>query len=362
VLKEIFYKLQDSAADSALIRLLGYTTFRAAFAAFTALLILFVFGPWFIRMMRRRKADQSIRDDGPETHLAKTGTPTMGGILINIAILTSVALWQDLREPVTWVVLLCVAGFGLIGLLDDYLKVNRKTSEGLQARFKLVGQFLISIAIVLILYFLGGEEQTKFYFPFFKDALFDMGVFYIPVAVLFLVFTSNAVNLTDGLDGLATGLVMFVGIAFAVLTYLSGHVEVAEYLGIPYLAYASELTISSLALVGACIGFLWFNSHPAQIFMGDTGSLAMGGLIGTFSLMVKKEVLLVLIGGVFVMEAFSVIIQVLWFKFTKKRVFRMAPLHHHFELKGWSETKVVVRFWILGGLFVLASLLTLKLQ
>ncbi|MBN2652364.1 MAG: phospho-N-acetylmuramoyl-pentapeptide-transferase [Spirochaetales bacterium] len=360
--KEIYYGLQEQFSDSALIRLFGYTTFRAALAAFTALFVMFVAGPFFIRLMRRRRLDQSIRNDGPQTHLAKTGTPTMGGILINFAIIISILLWQDFREPMTWVIILCVAGFGLIGFLDDYLKINRKTSEGLQAKFKLIGQFSISITIVLLLYFLNDDKQTLFYFPFFKDALFDLGIFYIPIAVVFLVFTSNAVNLTDGLDGLATGLVIFVGVAFAALTYLSGHIHMANYLQIPFLPFSSELTVTSLALVGACIGFLWFNTHPAQIFMGDTGSLAMGGLIGTLSLMIKKEVLLFIIGGVFMMEAFSVIIQVVSFKLTKKRVFRMAPLHHHFELKGWSETKVVVRFWILGGLFVLLSLLTLKIQ
>lgn len=360
--KEIYYSFQHRVEDSALTRLLGYTTFRSVLAAFTALFILLVFCPFFIRLMKRRRIDQSIRDDGPQTHLIKTGTPTMGGLLINFAIIFSILLWQDLRQPITWIVILCVFGFGLIGFLDDYLKINKKNSVGLHAKFKLIGQFFISFLIVVLIYFLNGEEQTLFYFPFFKDALFDLGLFYIPIAIAFLVFTSNAVNLTDGLDGLATGLVILVGVALAALTYLSGHLHIANYLQIPFLPFSSELTVTALALVGASIGFLWFNSHPAQLFMGDTGSLALGGLIGTISLMIKKEVLLFIIGGVFIMEAFSVIIQVLVYKLTKKRVFKMAPLHHHFELKGWSETTVVIRFWILGGIFVLISLLSLKIQ
>jgi phospho-N-acetylmuramoyl-pentapeptide-transferase len=250
----------------------------------------------------------------------------------------------------------------MIGFLDDYLKIFRKSSDGLQARFKFSAQTLLSLLIMIVLYLNGNEHTTLLYLPFFKNPVLDMGLLYIPFGMLLLVGTSNAVNLTDGLDGLATGLVLLVGITFAIISYLAGRADYAAYLQIPYLPESAELTVLCASLIGASIGFLWYNAHPAEVFMGDTGSLSLGGLIGVLALMTKKEILLIVIGGVFVLEALSVIIQVASYKMRKKRVFRMAPLHHHFEKKGWDETKVVVRFWILGGMFAILSLSTLKIQ
>lgn len=339
-----------------------YITFRSAYAAVTALFLCFILGPRLIRYLQKVKIGQSIREDGPQTHLTKSGVPTMGGILINFAIVVSVLLWQDLDTAFTWLALAAVAGFGLIGFVDDYLKVFKKNPEGLKARYKFLAQIVVALGIVLIIYFTGNEKTTLLYLPFFKYPVVDLGVFYIPFAVLLLVYTSNAVNLTDGLDGLATGLLILVGIAFAVLSYLTGRADYASYLAIPYLPGSGELTVLSFAVVGASVGFLWYNAHPAEIFMGDTGSLALGGVIGVIAILIKKEILLIIIGGVFVLEGLSVIIQVVSYKLTKKRVFKMAPLHHHFELSGWDESKVVIRFWILGGLFAILSLSTLKLQ
>jgi phospho-N-acetylmuramoyl-pentapeptide-transferase len=328
----------------------------------TALLLAFVFGPRMIEWLRKLKFGQSVRADGPQTHLVKTGTPTMGGILIVVAVVVSVLLWEDLRNPFTWLCLAAVVGFGMVGFLDDWLKIRKRNSDGLSAKLKLVAQFAVAAGIVLVLYFMGGDETTKLYVPFLKNAIVDLGWTWIPLAVVYVVFWSNAVNLTDGLDGLATGLVIMAVIAISVITYLTGRVDFSAYLAIPYVKGSGELIVFTLALLGACVGFLWFNSHPAEVFMGDVGSLALGGLMGTLSLIVKKEILLLVIGGVFMLDALSVIIQVAYFKATGKRVFKMAPLHHHFELKGWNETKVVTRFWILGGLFALISLSTLKIQ
>jgi phospho-N-acetylmuramoyl-pentapeptide-transferase len=339
-----------------------YITFRSAYAAVTALVISFIFGPPLIRKLRRLKAGQEVRDDGPETHLSKSGTPTMGGLLILISISISMLLWMDLQNPYTWIILFSILGFGGIGFLDDYLKIFRKSSEGMHARVKFGGQTLISFIVVLTLFVTSNEYTTLLYVPFFKHPVVDLGWLYIPFGMLLIVGFSNAVNLTDGLDGLATGLVILVGVTFALLTYVTGRVDFSEYLQIPFIAGTGELTILCLALVGASIGFLWYNSHPAEVFMGDTGSLSLGGVLGVIALIVKKEILLIIIGGVFVLEVVSVMIQVISYKWKQKRVFKMAPLHHHFELKGWDESKVVVRFWILGGLFTILSLSTLKIQ
>lgn len=357
--KEIFLPL---VAHFSALNVFQYITFRSAYAAVTALFISFLFGPRLIRKLRRLKAGQVVRDDGPRSHLTKSGTPTMGGLLILVSLTVSVLLWQDLSNSFTWIALASLLGFGLIGFLDDYLKIFRKSSDGLQARFKFTAQTLLSLLIMVFLYLNANEHTTLLYLPFFKNPVLDMGVFYIPFGMLLLVGTSNAVNLTDGLDGLATGLVLLVGITFAIISYLAGRADYAAYLQIPYLPESAELTILCAALTGASIGFLWYNAHPAEVFMGDTGSLSLGGLIGVLALMTKKEILLIVIGGVFVLEALSVIIQVGSYKLRKKRVFRMAPLHHHFEKKGWDETKVVVRFWILGGMFAILSLSTLKIQ
>lgn len=339
-----------------------YITFRGAYAAVTALLITFILGPWAIRQLHRLKFGEKIRHDGPSTHLHKSGTPTMGGILIILSIVVSGFLWLDITRAYSIIGILSVLAFGVIGLVDDVRKIRDKNKDGLRGWWKIAGQVGVSLAITAALYRYGGAHTTELYLPFLKQPVLDLGLLYVPFAVLLLVGTSNAVNLTDGLDGLATGLVLMVSLTFAVLSYVTGRIDYANYLQIPYIPGGGELAVLSLAIAGACTGFLWFNSHPAEIMMGDTGSLALGGVVGVLALMIKKEILLVVIGGVFVMEAISVIIQVASFKLTGKRVFRMAPIHHHFELLGWSETKVVLRLWILGGLFAILSLSTLKIR
>jgi len=359
VFKEILLPLVDKYS---FLNIFQYITFRAAYAAVTSLLISFIFGPVLIKFLKKKKAGQEIRDDGPQTHLVKSGTPTMGGILILISIVISVLLWQDLENYFTWISLFSIVGFGAIGFVDDYLKVFRRSSEGLQAKFKFSAQVVVSLIIVMIIYSKDTGYATLLYVPFFKYPVLNLSVMYIPFAVILLVGFSNAVNLTDGLDGLASGLVILVGLTLGIITYLTGRADYAEYLQIPYIRDSGELMILSFALVGASIGFLWYNSHPAEVFMGDTGSLALGGTIGVLALLTKKEILVIIIAGVFVIEAVSVIIQVASFKLRGKRVFKMAPLHHHFELKGWAESKVVIRFWIIGGLFAILSLSTLKIQ
>jgi phospho-N-acetylmuramoyl-pentapeptide-transferase len=339
-----------------------YITFRAAYAAITSLLICFIFGPAIIKFLQRREAGESIRTDGPESHRLKSGTPTMGGLMIILAIVVSSILWMDISTVYTWVALLSVVGFGLLGFVDDWLKTYKKRSDGMEASVKFSGQVILALTVSLFLFFNPTEHTTLLYIPFIKQPILDMGWLYVPFGVLLLVGTTNAVNLTDGLDGLATGLVILVGLTFTALSYLAGRVDYAEYLQIPFLPGSGELSVFALALVGACVGFLWFNAHPAEIMMGDTGSLSLGGAIGVMSMMIKKEILLIVVGGVFVLEAASVIIQVVSYKLRGKRVFRMAPLHHHFELIGWAESKVVLRLWILGGLFAILSLSTLKIR
>ncbi|MDR1625259.1 MAG: phospho-N-acetylmuramoyl-pentapeptide-transferase [Spirochaetia bacterium] len=339
-----------------------YITFRAAYAAVTALLLSFLMGPWVIRQLKILKAGQKVREDGPKTHLAKSGTPTMGGVMIIFAIVVAVLLWQDLRTMYTWIILFAVVGFGAVGFLDDMLKITRKNSRGLPAWGKLLGQFAVAGLIAVLLYVNKTPYTTLLYLPMLKDAVWDMGLVWVPFAVLLQVGFSNAVNLTDGLDGLATGLVIMVGIAFAALCYLSGRADYAEYLQIPNLPGTGELAVLCMAYVGACVGYLWYNIYPCQLMMGDVGSLSLGGVLGVLSLLVKKEILLLIIGGVFVMEAASVIIQVAYYKMTKKRIFLMSTFHHACELRGWSEIQVVVRFWILGGLFLIVGLSTLKIQ
>lgn len=338
-----------------------YITLRGAYAALTTLVLCFLFGGALIEKLRSFKIGQSIRDDGPATHLKKGGTPTMGGVLIIITVVISLLFWQNLRSFKVWLCVSAFLAFGAVGFLDDYLKLRAHNSKGLPARAKLAGQFIVAISIVLALYF-SGEGSTMLYIPFFKNPVIDMGVWWIPFAVLLLVGESNAVNLTDGLDGLATGLLLFVFVTLAVLCYLTGRADYSAYLNIPYIAGAGELAVFCLAALGACVGFLWFNAHPAEVFMGDVGSLSLGGVVATISLVIKKEILILIIGGVFVLEAASVIIQVASYKLRKKRVFKMAPLHHHFEISGWAETKVVTRFWILGGLFAIIALSTIKIQ
>jgi phospho-N-acetylmuramoyl-pentapeptide-transferase len=339
-----------------------YITFRAAYAAVTSLLITLLLGPKVIQMLQHWKIGEGIRSDGPKTHRKKSGTPTMGGLLLVFSTAFSVFLWMDISNLYTWISLVAIIGFGAVGFIDDYIKVFLKKKEGLPSRVKMLGLLIVSTVIMIMLYQSPIEHTTSLFIPMVKGAVLDMGIFFIPFGIFILVATTNAVNLTDGLDGLATGLTIMVGLTFAAIAYLTGRVDFSEYLQIPYLRGAGEIAILSFALVGACVGFLWFNSNPAEVFMGDTGSLMLGGIIGAISLMIKKEILLIVVGGVFVIEVLSVIIQVSSYKLRNKRVFLMSPLHHHFELKGWAENKVVLRFWILGGLFAILSLSTLKIR
>ena len=343
------------------LNIFQYITFRAAYAAITALLISFLFGPWVISRLRAIKTGWIAREDTPDTHKAKAGTPTMGGVLIILAVAVSTFLWEDPSSTYTWLLLFAALGFGGIGFADDLLKL-RGQKTGINAGVKLVAQVLVSAIIVTVLYVQRTDTTTMLYIPFLKRPLLDLSWVYIPFAVILMVGYSNAVNLTDGLDGLAIGLVIMVGLALTVLAYLTGRVDYADYLQIPFVKGGSEIAVFTLAVVGASVGFLWFNSHPAEVWMGDTGSLALGGVMGVVALILKKEVLILILGGVFVLETLSVAIQVISFKLSGKRVFKMAPLHHHFELSGWKESKVVTRFWILGGLLAILGLSTLKIQ
>jgi phospho-N-acetylmuramoyl-pentapeptide-transferase len=341
-----------------------YITFRTAYATVTAMLISFLFGSLFIRLLRKYQVKESIRDDGPKTHLVKEGTPTMGGLLILLSIVLPTLLWADLTNRYVQLILFVTIWMGALGFMDDYLKARLKQRKGLVARKKFVGQVLLGLILGAILYFYPPDAafDTATDLPFIKEYYLDFGYFYIPFVVLVITGASNAVNLTDGLDGLAIGLVGISAIAFGGLCYITGRIDFSSYLDIRYLEGSGEMTVYCGALVGACLGFLWFNTNPARVFMGDTGALALGGALGALALLVKKEILLVIIGGVFVIEAASVIIQVMYFKATGKRVFKMAPLHHHFELAGWKEQQVVVRFWIIGIIFALITLSTLKIR
>ena len=341
-----------------------YITFRTAAATMTALLISLVMGPWLIRRLRDFQVGQVIRQEGPESHRAKAGTPTMGGILILTAALVPTLLWADLTNVYVWIAVLSTASFGGIGFLDDYLKVTRRSSGGLAARHKLGLQIVVGLAVSLVLMWLASQNlyNTRLIFPFFKQLIPDLGWLYVPFAVFILVAWSNAVNLTDGLDGLAISTFAVAAAAFTALSYIVGHRVFADYLLLVRIAQAGELTIFCGALVGASLGFLWYNAHPAEIFMGDVGSLALGGALATVAILIKQELLLVIVGGVFVIEAASVVLQVASFKLRGKRIFKMAPLHHHFELSGWEEPKVITRFLIVAIIFALLSLATLKLR
>jgi phospho-N-acetylmuramoyl-pentapeptide-transferase len=341
-----------------------YITFRTAAASLTALAISLVMGPWLIRTLREFQIGQVIRHEGPATHRTKAGTPTMGGLLILAAALVPTLLWADLTNVYIWIAVGATAAFGAIGFTDDYLKITRRSHHGLLPRYKMGGQIVVALIVGLVLMVLASNNlySTRLIFPFFKWLIPDLGWFYVPFAVLVLVGVSNAVNLTDGLDGLAISTFAIVAAAFTALAYVTGHRILAEYLLLVRFAPAGELTIFCGALVGASLGFLWYNSYPAEIFMGDVGSLALGGALGTVAILIKQELLLIIVGGVFVAEAMSVIIQVASFRLTGQRVFRMAPLHHHFELVGWSEPKVITRFVIVGIIFALLSLTTLKLR
>lgn len=360
-------------------RVFQYNTFRTAFASLTAMFISILIGPWLIRKLREFQIGQHIREDGPKGHLKKSGTPTMGGLLIMLAVIVSTLLWANLRNPYVWIAMFGMAGFGAVGFYDDYTKIRKMRNLGLTARMKILLQVLVSLIIGFILLLLHAKNaySTNMNVPFFKqwkpDLLFSQFLdnpwtyplaflgFYIFIAFI-LVGSSNAVNLTDGLDGLAIGLMIIAAGAMTVLAYVTGHARFAEYLDLARLPGASELTIFCGALTGASIGFLWFNAHPAEIFMGDVGSLALGGAMGTAAVLLKQEILLIFIGGVYVIEALSVILQVASFKMRGKRIFKMAPLHHHFEAMGWQESKIITRFWIAGLVMALFAITTLKLR
>jgi phospho-N-acetylmuramoyl-pentapeptide-transferase len=350
------------AKDSILFNVFRYITFRTAMATVTAIVISFVLGPWLIgRLRANQRGGETIREDTPERHRSKAGTPTMGGLVILAALLISTLLWTNLHNQYVWVLILATAGFAVIGLLDDWRKL--KTRKGISVKQKFGAQILLVTTLMGWLYLWPPDGfTTGLAIPFFKGWLLTLGWLWIPFALLVIVGSSNAVNLTDGLDGLAIGPIVMAGGAFAIICYLTGNFRAAEYLKILNVKGTGELTIFCGALVGAAVGFLWFNSYPAQVFMGDVGSLALGGAIGTLAVLTKAELLLPLIGGLYVVEAASVIIQVGYFKLTGKRFFRMAPLHHHYEMQGWPEPKIIVRFWIVSFMLALLALTTLKLR
>ncbi len=352
-------------ADHSFFNIFRYISFRSGGAFFLALALCFIFGSRVIEFLKSWQKDgQPIRDDGPKSHLlTKKGTPTMGGIMIIFSVLFALLIWTNLLNPYVWVLIFVIISFGSIGVADDYLKLSKKNTKGVAGKKKLILQFTFAALIVLWLQaILPAEHATKLYVPIFKDLVIDLGWFYIPFAMLVIVGCSNAVNLTDGLDGLAIVPIMIATASFALIAYLVGNTIYAEYLHLPYIEGAGELTIIGSAIVAASLGFLWYNAPPAKIFMGDTGSLSLGALLGTMSIITKNEIILAIIGGVFVIEALSVIIQVYSFKLTGKRVFRMAPIHHHYEQKGLSESTIVIRFWIITIILAIIGLITLKLR
>jgi phospho-N-acetylmuramoyl-pentapeptide-transferase len=360
----LYHLLYPLHTTFSVLNVTRYITFRTAAASLTALAISLLLGPWLIRTLREFQIGQVIRHEGPATHRTKAGTPTMGGLLILAAALLPTLLWADLTNVYVWIAVLTTTAFGAIGFADDYLKITRHSHHGLLPRYKMGAQVAVALAVGLVLMLLASRNlySTRLIFPFFKWLIPDLGWSYVPFAVLVLVGASNAVNLTDGLDGLAISTFAIVAAAFTALAYVTGHRILAEYLLLVRFAPAGELTIFCGALVGASLGFLWYNSYPADIFMGDVGSLALGGALGTVAILIKQELLLLIVGGVFVAEALSVIVQVASFRLTGQRVFKMAPLHHHFELIGWSEPKIITRFVIVGIIFALLSLTTLKLR
>ena len=378
LLWEGIYPLSEDWSQLSVFNVFQYITVRTAMASITALLLSFVLGPWLIRRLREFQIGQNIREEGPDSHQSKAGTPTMGGILIVVSIVVSTLLWTDLTNPFVWLLVGSTLAFGLIGFADDYLKIVKKRSLGLRARAKIGGQLFVTCVIGYILIDLAAQElfSTRLTVPFFKTVTPDLVLsafagtpmfllaylpflFFIGVVV---VGASNAVNLTDGLDGLAIGSVLIASGALTVVTYVTGHLVFSEYLDLQYIPPVAEVTIFCGSMAGASMGFLWYNAHPAEVFMGDVGSLALGGALGTVAVVIRQELLLISIGGIFVVEALSVIAQVVSYKWRGKRIFRMAPLHHHFELEGWTESKVIIRFWIAALLFALFSLTTLKLR
>jgi phospho-N-acetylmuramoyl-pentapeptide-transferase len=361
----MLYNLLAPFSDEFIVfNLFRYLTFRTGGAIMTALVLSFIIAPRMIRWLKaKQKEGQPIRSDGPETHFAKAGTPTMGGLMILISVTISTLLWADLASPLVWLALFVMVGYGLIGFGDDYLKLTKRNVKGLSGRRKILAQIAIGLIVTIgVIYTLPPNLDTHVAIPFFKNMFIDLGWFFIPWALFVIIGSSNAVNLTDGLDGLAIVPVAICAACFGLICYLVGRVDYADYLNISHVPGTGELAILCGALIGGALGFLWYNAPPAQIFMGDTGSLAMGGLLGTLAVMTKHELVLAIIGGLFVVETVSVIIQVVSFKLTGKRVFAMAPLHHHFEKKGWSEPTIVIRFWIIAFILALIGLSTLKLR
>jgi len=362
----LFHLLYQFRQEVSGLNVLRYITFRTAVASLTALVLVLLLGPWTIERLRAMQIGQYIREEGPEGHRAKAGTPTMGGVLILGGILIPTLLWADLTNRNIWILMLSTLAFGVIGFADDYLKVVKKQNLGLAARPKLRGQILVGLALGGALYWLSETEptlySTRVIFPFFKNFMPELSAFYILFAVVVVVAASNCVNLTDGLDGLAIGTTLIAAAAFTVLAYVSGHRVFSEYLDLLYLPGSGEITVFCGAMVGASMGFLWWNCYPARVFMGDVGSLSLGGALGTVAILIKQELLLFSVGGLFVIEGLSVILQVASYKLTGKRLFRMAPLHHHFELVGWAEPQIIIRFWIIAFMFALFSLTTLKLR
>jgi phospho-N-acetylmuramoyl-pentapeptide-transferase len=357
----LLYLLYPLHVSVGFFNVFKYITFRVFGASITAVVLSILMGPAYIRFLQKMQMGQVIRSDGPQSHLSKKGTPTMGGGLILISICVSTFLWSDLANKNIWISVVTTVLFGVVGFIDDYKKVIQKNPKGLSARQKLLGQTIIALAASYLIYLLR-DTPPVLKFPFFKDVSLYLGPLFLLFSTLVIVGSSNAVNLTDGLDGLAVGPVITTSITFLILAYSAGHVKIAEYLQIPHIPDAGELAVFLGSVAASCLGFLWFNTYPAQVFMGDVGSLSLGAALGVVAVITKNEILLAICGGIFVLEASSVLIQVASFKMTGKRVFKMAPIHHHFELKGWAEPKVIVRFWIISVLLALITLSTLKLR
>ncbi|MFQ5442148.1 MAG: phospho-N-acetylmuramoyl-pentapeptide-transferase [Thermodesulfobacteriota bacterium] len=356
----LYYFLFPLAKYHTVFNVFQYITFRTIYAAVTALVLSFIMGPYLITRLKKMNIGEVVREDGPPTHALKEGTPTMGGALILIVVIFSVMLWGNLNNSYIWLLLFVTVGMGLIGFFDDFKKVIKKHKKGMRPSVKFTAQVSVALAAALFIYYT--KSDTIITIPFFKNVAIDLKWLYIPFVVLVIVGTSNAVNLTDGLDGLAIGPMIVCAATYMLLAYLTGHLKIANYLHIMHVPMAGEIAVFAGAMVGASLGFLWFNTYPAQVFMGDVGSLPLGGALGTLAVMTKQEALLLIVGGIFVVEALSVIFQVSSYKLTGKRVFAMAPVHHHYELKGWAEPKIIVRFWIISLILALVAISTLKLR